>query len=131
MATIALMIGGAVLNASAFIGGSYLAKALSPEGERLEEQKRHDLALEHYQQDMAAWQKKRQQYQGWLQEKYQNKLIADKNFQDTDAAFKHYAQATHINPTFNYGPSKQQKNNELLYVGVGGLVLGGAVAYYI
>jgi len=29
MATIALMLGGAILNATAFIGGSYLAKSLS------------------------------------------------------------------------------------------------------
>ena len=29
MATIAIMLGGALLNAAAFIGGNYLAKALS------------------------------------------------------------------------------------------------------
>ena len=29
MATIAIMVGGAVLNAATFIGGNYLAKALS------------------------------------------------------------------------------------------------------
>ena len=29
MATLAIMIGGAVLNAATFIGGNYLAKALS------------------------------------------------------------------------------------------------------
>ena len=29
MATIAIMVGGAILNAATFIGGNYLAKALS------------------------------------------------------------------------------------------------------
>ena len=41
MASIAIMLGGAVLNASTFIGGSYLAKYLSgtkPDQER----RRHD-----------------------------------------------------------------------------------------
>ena len=32
MATLAIMIGGAVLNAATFIGGNYLAKALSGDG---------------------------------------------------------------------------------------------------
>jgi len=46
MATIALMLGGAILNATAFIGGSYLAKSLSGEDT---EKVRHDKALEQYQ----------------------------------------------------------------------------------
>ena len=48
MATLAIMIGGAVLNAATFIGGNYLSKALSGDGGQaaLDEKKRHDLALE-------------------------------------------------------------------------------------
>ena len=47
MASIAIMIGGAVLNATSFIGGNYLARALGG-GDKaaLEEKKRHDKALE-------------------------------------------------------------------------------------
>ena len=48
MASIAIMLGGAVLNASTFIGGSYLAKYLS--GTKTDqERRRHDKALEKYQ----------------------------------------------------------------------------------
>ena len=48
MASIAIMLGGAVLNASTFIGGSYLAKYLS--GTKTDqERRRHDKALERYQ----------------------------------------------------------------------------------
>ena len=51
MATLAIMVGGAILNAATFIGGNYLAKALSGDGGQaaLDEEKRHDLALEKYQ----------------------------------------------------------------------------------
>ena len=52
MASIAIMLGGAVLNASTFIGGSYLAKYLSGT-ETDQERRRHDKALERYQRDYA------------------------------------------------------------------------------
>ena len=50
MASIALMLGGAVLNATTFIGGSYLAKFLIG-GKTDTERIRHDKALEKYQKD--------------------------------------------------------------------------------
>ena len=47
MAIIAVMVGGAVLNAAALIGGNYLARALGG-GDKaaLEEKEGHDKALE-------------------------------------------------------------------------------------
>ena len=50
MASIAIMIGGAVLNAAAFTGGNYLAKNIaSDRGQAaLAEKTRHDKALEAY-----------------------------------------------------------------------------------
>jgi len=84
MATIALMLGGAVLNATAFIGGSYLAKTLSGDDtERI----RHDKALEKYQQDMGEWEKQQKLYQEWLNDQYLNKKQADENLDSTDQAF--------------------------------------------
>ena len=44
MATIAMMVGGAVLNATTFVGGSYLARYLSGSNHDAE-RKRHDKAL--------------------------------------------------------------------------------------
>ena len=51
MASIAIMIGGAVLNAAAFTGGNYLAKYLAGDDGQaaLAEKTRHDKALEAYQ----------------------------------------------------------------------------------
>ena len=75
MATIAIMVGGAILNAATFIGGNYLAKALS--GDRgqaaLDEKKRHDLALEKYQRDYAQYQKDRTQLLDWVAEQDREK----------------------------------------------------------
>ena len=53
------MLGGAVLNASTFIGGSYLAKYLS--GTKTDqERRRNDKALEEYQKDYVKYQENRQ-----------------------------------------------------------------------
>ena len=48
MASIAIMIGGAVLNAAAFTGGNYLAKYIAGDSGQaaLAEKTRHDKALE-------------------------------------------------------------------------------------
>ena len=51
MASIAIMIGGAVLNAAAFTGGNYLAKYIAGDSGQaaLAKKTRHDKALEAYQ----------------------------------------------------------------------------------
>ena len=61
MASIAIMLGGAIINAAAFIGGNYLAKALSGDSGNaaLAEKVRHDKALEAYQKAYEKWQKDR------------------------------------------------------------------------
>lgn len=46
MANIVIMIGGAVINVTAFTGGSYLTEYLSGDQNSAEEEKRHDLAVE-------------------------------------------------------------------------------------
>ena len=60
MATVALMLGGAILNATAFIGGNYLAKTFSGASvsDLERERERHDKALEKYQRDYAEFQEK-------------------------------------------------------------------------
>jgi hypothetical protein len=127
MATIALLVGGAILNATAFVGGSYLAKALSSDGNGVNaERVRHDRALEKYQNDMGEWQKKRTEYNDWLEKQYENKKIAEGNMMDTDYGLKLYAKAhpESEKPQFKdyYKPNTTQKNYEMAYVGGG--VLG-------
>ena len=62
MASVAIMAGGAVLNAVAFIGGNYLARVLSGDDLKasIEEKVRHDKALEAYQAAYAKYEKETQ-----------------------------------------------------------------------
>ena len=48
MASIAIMIGGALISATAFVVGSYLAEYLSGDQNSAEEEKRHDIVVEKY-----------------------------------------------------------------------------------
>ena len=83
------MLGGAVLNASTFIGGSYLAKYLS--GTKTDqERRRHDKALEKYQRDYAKYQENRQKLLDWQEQNRHEDAIALRNFENTDEALKLY-----------------------------------------
>jgi len=94
MASIAIMVGGAVLNATAFIGGNYLATGLGG-GDKaaLEEKKRHDKALEDYQAAYAKYTRDRTHLRDWTATNAEIKAEAKQNFTNTDYAFKLYNQA--------------------------------------
>ena len=128
-----MMFGGAVLNASAFIGGSYLVKYLS--GNKTDTEKiRHDKALEKYQRDYAEYQEKRQKLIDWKIKKKDEKYQASKNISKTNEQFALYSQmqpmesgrASLEEPKFSdyYRPSNNQKMGEMAYVGGGMLALG-------
>ena len=95
MASIAMMIGGAVLNAAAFTGGNYLAKFLAGDNGKavLDEKTRHDKALEAYQSAMAKYSRERTQLLDWINTNEEIKEHAQKNFTNTDYALKLYNQA--------------------------------------
>ena len=69
MASIAIMIGGAVLNAAAFTGGNYLAKYIAGDSGQaaLAEKTRHDKALEAYQNAMEKYTRERTQLLDWIE----------------------------------------------------------------
>ena len=94
MASIAIMAGGAVLNAAAFIGGNYLARALGG-GDKaaLDEKVRHDKALEAYQAAYAKYSRDRTKLLDWIATNTLIKAEAKQNFTNTDYAFKLYNQA--------------------------------------
>jgi len=142
MANIAMMIGGAVLNAAAFTGGNYLAKYLSGDSGKaaLEEKTRHDKALEAYQAAIGKYTRDRTRLLDWIETNREIKEQADKNFTNTDYAFKLYNQAhpdRRMNitkePQFSgfYQPSEMQKQGELLFVGGGALALGYAAFLFL
>ena len=141
MATVAIVVGGAILNAATFIRGNYLAKALGGSNDATpDEKKRHDKALEDYQAAYAKYNCQRTQLLDWIQTNEQIKAQAKLNFTNTDYAFKLYNQA-HPNrlmaplkePKFSdfYQPSEQQKKGELVFLGAGSLALGYAAFRFL
>ena len=143
MATVAIMVGGAVLNVATFIGGNYLAKYLSGDSGQAaldkKKKKRHDLALEKYQRDYAQYQKDRTQLLDWVAQQDREKDKAFHDFRDTEAALALYNQthrakvALPQEPKFSdyYKPSPQQKNGELLFIGASTLALGYAAFRFL
>ena len=89
MASIAIMLGGAVLNATTLIGGSYLAKYLSG-GDTDQERVRHDKALEKYPKDYSKYEENRQRLLDWVDANRHNDAIASQNLSKTDEALKLY-----------------------------------------
>ena len=118
-----MMFGGAILNATAFVGGSYLAKYLS--GDKTDTEKiRHDKALEKYQKDYATFQENRQKLIDWKVQQKDEKYQASKNISNTDEALKLYSQMHEPKFADYYRPSENQKMGEMVYVGGGMLALG-------
>jgi len=142
MASVAIMAGGALLNAVAFIGGNYLARFLSGDDPKasVEEKIRHDKALEAYQAAYAKYQKERTKLLDWIETRHEINKQAKQNFTNTDYAFKLYNQALQQDqltvpqePKFSdfYQPGEQQKQGELVFVGAGTLALGYAAFRFL
>ena len=129
------MTGGAIINATAFVGGNYLAKYLSGDSAG-QEKKRHDLAVEKW--EYQKYQEKRTKLLDWIATNDRIKDEAKQNLQNTDYALKLYNE-THRNqmdlkePQFSdfYKPSEQQKQGEMIYVGASALAIGLAVSHFL
>ena len=138
MASIALMIGGAIINATTFVGGSYLAKCLSGSSDSDEEKRRHDLAVEKYQKKYEEYEENRAKLNDWIMTNDRIKDEAKENFKNTDYALKLYNKIHQDDlklrePHFSvfYQPSAQQKQAEIIYVGASALAIGFAASYFI
>ena len=118
MASAAMVIGGAVVNALAFSGSNYLFSKLSSD----EERKRHDKALEDLAKARDEYEKKRLALIDYANKKVMEERKANKNFLDSEKAIELYYEATLGPPpklSDFYEPSETQKNNELIFIVVG------------
>ena len=138
MASIALMIGGAIINETTFVGGSYLAKYLSGSSDSDEEKRRHDLAVEKYQKEYEEYEENRAKLNDWIMTNDRIKDEAKENFKNTDYALKlynkiHQDDLSLREPQFSdfYQPSAQQKQGEIIYVGASALAIGFAASYFL
>ena len=138
MASIALMIGGAIINATTFVGVSYLAKYLSGSSDSDEEKKPDYLAVEKYQKEYEKYEENRAKLNDWIMTNDRIKDEAKQNFKITDYALQLYNKIHQDDidlrePQFSdfYQPSAQQKQGEIIYVGASALTIGFAASYFL
>ena len=142
MASVAMLVGGALVNALAFSGSNYLFSMLRSSGVD-EERKRHDEAIEQLQQAQADWSRRRTERLDWINEELRRQGHAVQTFRNVDAAIREYAQvfgeakSNKLDPlgpepqlSDFYQPSSDQKAREIAFV-VLGMAASGLVAYEI
>lgn len=125
MATIAVIAGGAIINALAFSGSNFLFSKLSGHGEQ--ERKRHDKAIEQLQAAQAQWVRDRQSKIDWYNHQRELKRQAGEDLKALDEGMREYYIATIDKaPKLSdfYVPSKHQQDGELTFI-VGSLSLLG------
>ena len=132
MASLAIMAGGAFINALTFSGSNFLFHKLSSSDE---ERKRHDLAIESYQRDHNRWMEDRQEEIDAEQRRRRAAQRSENHLQELDASMREYAKAWEVRnpePKFSqyYHPSENQKKKDYLGGLVAVAVIGG-VAWYV
>ena len=134
---VAMMIGGAVVNALAFTGSNFLFSKLGKNNDSEAERERHDKAVEQLEAAQAAWSQKRTQRLDFINEEIQKEHHAEQTFDNVDQAMKQYYYITgkKLDPlpqetklSDYYAPSADQQNRELLFI-VAGMEVTGFVAY--
>src|SRR5271165_2209378 len=134
MATIAILIGGAIANAVAFVGGNALYDKFG-RTDGSEERIRHDRAIEDLQRATTEWNQKRLETLDFINNKLREKSESRNTFDDVDRALDFYNEThpdanLHITqqPVLNdfYKPSNEQKYYEIVVITVVGSIIGYA-----
>ena len=89
MVNVAMLIGGAIANALAFTGSSYLFHRLSADSIDTE-RKRHDLAIEQLQAAQLEWAHKHQQRIDFINNQLRLERKAGTKFTDLNDAMREY-----------------------------------------
>ena len=90
MASIAMLIGGALANAIAFTGSSYLFHRLLSADNIDAERKRHDAAIEALQKAQIEWTHKRQQRIDFINTQLRLERKAETKFTELNEAMREY-----------------------------------------
>ena len=131
---VAMMIGGAVVNALAFTGGNFLFSKLEKTQDAEKERERHDRAVEQLEAAQAAWSQKRMQRLDFINDQMQKKHHAEQTVDYVDQAMKQYYYITgkQLDPepklSDYYAPLSDQQNRELLFI-VAGMAATGFLAF--
>ena len=138
MASVVMLVGGALVNALAFSGSNYLFTILR--SSRVdEERKRHDKAVEQLQAAQAPWSRKLTERLDFINEELRRRGHAVETSRDLDAAMQEYAQVTGHNldplgpaPQLSdfYHPNGGQRDREIAFV-ILGMAATGLLAYIL
>ena len=135
MASLAVIAGGALINALAFSGTNAAFSLLGDHGES--ERKRHNLAVERLNKAREEYSKERQQRLDFVNRMIREQKHAEQIFGDLEVAMQEYHKVTgqqlpplRDEPKLSdfYNPSRQRKDAEIALV-VGGMTVVGLVAY--
>ena len=126
---IAMMVGGALVNALAFTGSNLILFSMIRDPGADEERKRHDKALEQLQAAQAEWSRKRTERLDWINEEMRRQGHAVSTFRDVDDAIRQYNLvvgsgsriALEPEPKLSdfYKPSPQQRDREIAFIILG------------
>ena len=138
MASIAMLIVGALANALAFTGSSYLFHRLSADNIDTE-RKRHDAAMEALQKAQIEWAHKHQEQIDFINKQLRLKSKAETKFTELNDAMREYHEVFgHELPPLPqepvlsdfYTPSNEQHYRELGFIALRIIGIGG-VLYYL
>ena len=136
IASVTMLVGGALVNALAFSGSNFLFTMLRSSGVD-EECKRYDKAVEQLQAVQATFSRKRTEHLDFINGELRRQGHAVKTFRDVDDAMQEHAQATGHNldplgpePQLAdlYHPSGGQKDRDIAFV-ILWMAATGFVAY--
>ena len=138
MASIAMMVGGALTNALAFSGSNFLFSQMSGSAER----KRHNVAIEKLQHDRDQWNQARLEHIDYINQKLADEGHASRTFQDVNQAMQEYYMLTgdklsfaeipepQLSDYLNEEDQKALQTGELVIISAG-LLLTGYLTYKI
>ena len=138
MASIAMMIGGALVNALAFSGSNFLFSSLS-KNKIDAERKRHDKAVEEMQKAQIEWSEKRQKRFDYINNEIMKENKAEKRFGDLNTTMQQYFIITGkwlpelpSKPVLSdfYTPSDNHKYRELAFVTASMVTIDIGLHYY-
>eukprot|EP00745_Piridium_sociabile_P027439 TRINITY_DN441_c0_g2_i6.p3 TRINITY_DN441_c0_g2~~TRINITY_DN441_c0_g2_i6.p3 ORF type:complete len:136 (+),score=12.20 TRINITY_DN441_c0_g2_i6:1137-1544(+) len=130
MASLAMVVGGAVVNALAFSGSNYMFSKLQSKEERI----RHNKAIEQLAAAQNVYEKQRIEQLDFINERLKQQGHATYTFRNVDDAIKEYYLVTGENieqskpPVLSdfYQPTEKQKVQEIVFI-----VIGMTAVYFI
>ena len=137
MASIAMLLGGAVANALAFTGSNFMFSKLQKDGVD-RERKRHDRALEKLQKAQVDFQEKRQQGIDFINRKLLDEKRANQKFSELNDAMAEYHRvfgqtlSEIYKPELRdyYTPSNGQHEREIAFIILSMAGLGITLYYF-